>query len=102
MVSVLEGVSFNTLIEIAVIGGGWIVTIVKIDSRLKNVERDIRSVTLLSQWRERMEERALTLRRDVDELRHGRGFVRDAIEGEWNSERVEQRGQARRAWRAWR
>lgn len=68
--------SVRDVIEIAVIAGGWIATIVKIDSRLKSVEKDMREVLALTKWRERMEERMLGLRRDVDEMRHGRGFVR--------------------------
>lgn len=73
-------VSIRDIVEIALIGGGWVATIVKIDSRLKSVEKDIREVISLTKWRERMEERMLGLRRDVDEMRHGRGFVR----GEYN------------------
>jgi hypothetical protein len=73
--SVLDGITINTLIEVAVIGGGWVVTIVKIDSRLKSVEKDIREMTSLVRWRERVEERLQTQRRDIDELRHLRGFV---------------------------
>jgi hypothetical protein len=63
------------IVEIALIGGGWVATIVKIDSRLKSVEKDIREVISLTKWRERMEERVLNLRRDVDDMRRGRGVV---------------------------
>jgi hypothetical protein len=75
-------ISMGTVIEIGSFAVGWIVTIVKIDTRLKSVERDIKEVTQLTRWRERMEERMLTMRRDVDDLRHGRGFVKDAAESE--------------------
>ena len=76
--------SVRDIVEIALIGGGWIATIIKIDSRLKSVEKDIREVISLTKWRERMEERVLTLRRDMDELRHGRGFVQ--INGEYGKD----------------
>jgi hypothetical protein len=78
------------VIKVVVLVVGWTVTIVKIDSRLKNVEKDIKGVTgelkevsQLSRWRERMEERITTQRRDIDELRHGRGFIRNGVDGEY-------------------
>jgi hypothetical protein len=80
-----DRVTLGNVIEIAVIGGGWIVTIVKIDGRLKGVERDLKDVISLIKWRERMEERIITLRRDLDELRRGRGFIRSDVNGEYDS-----------------
>ena len=75
-------ISLGTVLEIGAFCVGWIVTISKIDTRLKSVERDIREVAQLTRWRERMEERMLTMRRDVDDLRHGRGFVKEPPEPE--------------------
>lgn len=83
-IPILEQVTVGNLIEIGVIGVGWIVTIVKIDQRLKSVEKDIKDVISLMKWRERMEERTDTLRRDVDDLRRGKGFVIEDIQGEWS------------------
>lgn len=82
----LQGVALGDWIKIIVIAGGWIITVVKIDSRLKSVERDIKEVTQLVRWRERMEERVQTLRRDYDELRRGRGFIRNGVDGEYDRE----------------
>ena len=82
----LQDVALGDWIKIVVIAGGWIITIVKIDSRLKSVEKDIKDVTQLVRWRERMEERAQMMRRDLDELRRGRGFIRNGIDGEYNDE----------------
>lgn len=91
MASILDGVTTNTILEVAVIGGGWIATFVRFDGRLKSMEEKISAmelkineVTSLSRWRERMEERSLTLRRDLDELRHGRGFIREEVNGEYD------------------
>ena len=69
-------ISTEAWIQIAVITVGWIVTVVKIDGRLKSVEKDIKEVASLARWRERFEERVQMLRRDIDEMRHFRGFVR--------------------------
>ena len=82
----LDRVTLGNVIEIVVIGGGWVATIIKIDSRLKSVERDIKDVISLIKWRERMEERIITLRRDLDELRRGRGFIRNGINGEYDDD----------------
>jgi hypothetical protein len=82
----LDRVTLGNVIEIVVIGGGWVATIIKIDSRLKSVERDIKDVISLIKWRERMEERISTLRRDLDELRRGRGFIRNGINGEYDDD----------------
>ena len=62
-------------VQIAVIAAGWVVTVAKIDGRLQNVEKDIKYVSDLTRWRERIEERLVILRRDIDEMRHLRGFV---------------------------
>lgn len=70
--------------EIAAIGGGWVATIVKLDGRLKAIERDFKDVLSLTRWRERMEERTQGMRREIDELKHGQGFVR--IDGEYDKE----------------
>jgi|ERR1700733_2475943 len=79
------------IIKVMVLVVGWTITIVKIDNRLKNVEKDIRGVTndlkevsQLSRWRERMEERMNTHRRDIDDMRRGRGFIRKEIDGEYS------------------
>ena len=82
----LQDVALGDWIKIVVIAGGWIITVVKIDSRLKSVEKDIKDVTQLVRWRERMEERVQMMRRDLDELRRGRGFIRNSIDGEYNDE----------------
>ena len=82
----LDRVTLGNVIEIVVIGGGWVATIIKIDSRLKSVEKDIKDVISLIKWRERMEERISTLRRDLDELRRGRGFIRNSINGEYDDD----------------
>lgn len=82
----LDRVTLGNVIEIVVIGGGWVATIIKIDSRLKSVEKDIKDVISLVKWRERMEERIITLRRDLDELRRGRGFIRNGINGEYDDD----------------
>lgn len=76
-------INIGDVIKIVVIVGGWIITIVKIDGRLRNVEREIKDVTTLVRWRERLEERVSNMRRDVDELRRGRGFIREEIDGEY-------------------
>lgn len=74
------------VIKIVVLIVGWVVTIVKIDGRLKNVEKDIKEVTALSRWKERIEERIITQRRDIDELRRGRGFIRNGVDGEYSGD----------------
>lgn len=81
-----ESLSLEYVIQVGVIAAGWIVTIVKIDGRLKSVEAQIKDVIALTRWRERMEERMLTLRRDVERLRQGRGFIREEINGEYTAE----------------
>lgn len=80
-------VSAADWLKIAIIVVGWIVTIVKIDGRLKIVENDIKSVTSLTLWRERIEERIMVLRRDYDELRRGRGFIKEDMDGEYTHDR---------------
>jgi len=84
--SILDGVTINTVIEVSVLAGGWIFTYAKMDSRLKNVEKDIKEVTSISRWRERMEERSLTLRRDLDELRRGKGWIQEELNGEYEQQ----------------
>lgn len=74
-------------LKIGAIIVGWIITVVKIDGRLKIVENDIKSVTSLTLWRERIEERILVLRRDYDELRRGRGFIKEEMDGEYTHDR---------------
>jgi hypothetical protein len=59
------------VIEVAVIGGGWLATIIKIDSRLKSVEEEVRGINNLEKFRERMETEMQYMRRDISELRHG-------------------------------
>lgn len=81
-----ENLSLEYVVQVGVIAAGWIVTIVKIDGRLKSVEAQIKDVIALTRWRERMEERMLTLRRDVERLRQGRGFIREEINGEYGAE----------------
>ena len=79
-------ISIGNILEIAVLAGGWIITVVKIDSRLKSVERDIKEVTTLTKWRERFEERMMFIRRDVDDLRRGKGFIQEELDGEYSAE----------------
>jgi hypothetical protein len=75
------------LIKIVVLVVGWVVTIVKIDGRLKNVEKEIKDVTALTRWKERIEERIITQRRDIDDLRRGRGFIRNGgVNGEYTKD----------------
>jgi hypothetical protein len=76
-------VTLGDIIKIVLIAGGWIVTIVKIDGRLKSVEKDIKEVTTLVKWRERLEERVMNIRRDVDDLRRRRGFIQGEVDGEY-------------------
>ncbi len=83
-------ISLGDVIKILVLVGGWLITIVKIDGRLRNVEKDIKEVTTLVRWRERLEEQVKNIRRDVDDLRRGRGFIRESINGEYGREGQEE------------
>lgn len=68
-------ISTGDLIKIFIFLSVWIGTFVRMDMRLRNLESDIKQVVDLAKWRERLEERVLILRRDIDELRHGKGYI---------------------------
>src|ERR1700722_19149897 len=82
----LQEVPLGDWIKIIVIAGGWIITIVKIDGRLKSVEKDIKDVTQLVRARESMEERVTNIQRNYDDLRRGHGWIRNGgVDGEYDS-----------------
>ena len=79
-------ITLGNIIEIIVIGGGWIATIVKLDGRLKSVEKEIVNVVAIARWKERTDERIFYVRRDIDDLRRGRGWVQRDLDGEYTAE----------------
>lgn len=78
--------TLGNVVEILTIIIGWVVLITKIDTRLKGVEKDVKDVVSLIKWRERVDERILMIRRDIDELRRGHGYIKRDIDGEYTRE----------------
>lgn len=77
-------ISIGTLIEIVVLVSGWAVTVTKISGRLKAVEINqekhdgkLDNLSKISDMQSRFDERMAAVRRDVDDLKRGRGFIRD-------------------------
>lgn len=83
-------VTLGTLIEIVVIAGGWVATFTRVTTRLKTVEENqkihteqLKSLTAISNLQNRFDERMVFMRRDIDELRRGKGYIQQAMTGEY-------------------
>lgn len=85
-------VSLGTIIEVGGFIGAWIWTASTLSVRLTNVEQSqkiqttkLDSLTQISTMQARFDERMASIRRDVDELRRGKGFIKREVEGEYLS-----------------
>ncbi len=84
-------ISVGTLIEVVVLVAGWTATVTKINGRLKVVENNqekhdvkLNALTNISNLQARFDERMASVRRDIEELKRGRGFIKHELEGEYN------------------
>lgn len=85
-----QTVTVGNIIEIGVITIGGIVTFYQVKSRVESLGKDVsvmkEDVRALSKSFTELavvNNKILNLENDVRELRHGRGFVREALDGEW-------------------
>lgn len=82
--------TLGNVIEILVLAGGWIYTISSFGNRLKTVEGNqtlhntkLDSLTKITEMQGRFDERIGSLRRDVDDLKRGKGFIQQEVNGEY-------------------
>lgn len=83
-------ITLGNVIEILALGGGWIYTLSSFGNRLKTVEGNqavhntkLDSLTKITEMQGRFDERIVTLRRDVDDLKRGKGFIQQEVNGEY-------------------
>ena len=83
-------ITVGNVIEIGTIIAGGIVTfvllkatVVQLKSEVTELKTDVRALNKVVIELAVTDRRLMALEEDLRELRHGRGFVRGAIEGEW-------------------
>jgi len=86
-------ITLGNIIEIAILAGGWIITITSINSRLKTVEANqekhdvkLENLSKITNMQARFDERMSAIRRDLDDLKRGRGFIKHDVEGEYTAD----------------
>lgn len=77
-------ISIGTMIEVVILVAGWTATVTKINGRLKTVESNqekhdtkLDNLAKISDMQSRFDERMAAVRRELDDLKRGRGFIRD-------------------------
>lgn len=85
-------ITLGNILEVVVITGGWVAIITSLKTRLKAVEdnQKIHSLKLdnlskINEMQARFDERMSSVRRDVDDLRRGKGFIQTSINGEYEA-----------------
>ncbi len=74
-------ITLGNVVEMGVVITTIVGMFIRFDSRIKTLETKVENVTSLTLWKERMDERQMILRRDVEELRRGRGWIHSSHGG---------------------
>lgn len=83
-------ISIGTLVEVTTFVGAWVATVTKFNNRLGNVETNqkeqsakLDSLTQIQNLQARFDERMSSMRRDLEELKRGKGFIKQELEREY-------------------
>ena len=83
-------ITIGNIIEISTIVGGGVIagallkaTVANLGREVKEMKIDIKALNTIVVEMAVADRRLIAVEEDIRELRHGKGFIRDSIQGEW-------------------